>query len=400
MTTQSEGGLVSVEPETLKKELSLADPTQIKADAAQEHELAELAQDYVDKLLDIDLKDSSAVQRSKISVESMSSHLQKEAAKRSEMLKQPIKTLTERGEDGGEVANALVNLKVQVEELDPNPLDFEAGWMTRLLGMLPFVGTPLKRYFSRYESSSTVIDAIIRSLKNGKTQLTNDNKTLLEDQRYMRDLTFKLEKAIKLGQLMDEKLEYQLSRDLAGDEEKSTFVQEELLFPLRQRIQDLQQQLLVNQQGVLSIEMIIRNNKELIRGVNRAVNVTVSALQVAVTLALALANQKITLKKIQAVNETTSNLIAGTAAKLKQQGAEVHKMASETQIDIDALKSAFRDINDALEEVSKYRQQALPKMKHNIEEMDKLAEQAEKSIQKMERSDQVSEKFIEIEIAD
>jgi len=38
---------------------------------------------------------------------------------------------------------------------------------------------------------------------------------------------------------------------------------------LRQRIQDLQQQLAVNQQGVLAVELIIRNNKELMKGVDK-----------------------------------------------------------------------------------------------------------------------------------
>ncbi len=73
-------------------------------------------------------------------------------------------------------------------------------------------------------------------------------------------------------------------------------MQNDLLFPLRQRIQDLQQQLPVNQQGLLTTELVIRNNRELIRGVNRALNVTVYALQVAATSALALANQKIVLE--------------------------------------------------------------------------------------------------------
>ena len=59
----------------------------------------------------------------------------------------------------------------------------------------------------------------------------------------------------------------------------------------------------------MAIDLIIRNNVELMRGVDRAINVTVSALQVAVTLALALANQRIVLEKVQAVNETTDKLI-------------------------------------------------------------------------------------------
>ena len=66
----------------------------------------------------------------------------------------------------------------------------------------------------------------------------------------------------------------------------------------RQRVMDLQQQLLVNQQGFLTTEMIVRNNKELVRGVNRALNTTVSALQVGATLAMALANQRIVLENV------------------------------------------------------------------------------------------------------
>ena len=94
----------------------------------------------------------------------------------------------------------------------------------------------------------------------------------------------------------------------------------------------------------MAIDLIIRNNVELMRGVDRATNVTVSALQVAVTLALALANQRIMLDKIHAVNETTDKLIASTAERLRTQGAEIHKMAAGTSLNIDALKKAFADI--------------------------------------------------------
>ena len=76
----------------------------------------------------------------------------------------------------------------------------EAGWFTRTLGLIPGVGTPLKRYFSRYEQAGTVIDAIIRSLEDGAEQLARDNRTLLNDQRDMRDLTIKLKSA---GELLD-----------------------------------------------------------------------------------------------------------------------------------------------------------------------------------------------------
>ncbi|MEM1091141.1 MAG: toxic anion resistance protein, partial [Pseudomonadota bacterium] len=304
--------------------------------------------------------------------------------------------LTARADDGGEVANALVDLKLQVEELDPGKVDLEPGWFARLLGMIPGVGTPIKRYFTKFESSQTVIDAIIRSMEDGKEQLVKDNTTLAEDQKFMRDVTRKLEKAIKLAQLLDAKLTHRVERELTGSPDRARFIQEELQFPLRQRIMDLQQQLAVNQQGIVTLEVVMRNNKELVRGVNRARHVTVNALQVAVTLAVALANQKIVLDKVQAVNETTSDLIAGTAERLRQQGTEIHKQASSSQIDMDALKKAFTDIHAALDDISAYRQEALPKMAATIKEMDVMTAAGEKKIQEMERAEIAAEDVFEI----
>ena len=295
--------------------------------------------------------------------------------------------------------NTLIDLKMQVEELDPGKIDLEAGWATRALGMIPGIGSPIKRYFSRYESASTTIDAIVRSLKLGQDQLKRDNVTLADDQKAMRDLTIKLERAIKLGLLIDQRLQQALDVEIASDDPRHKFIGEELLFPLRQRIQDLQQQLLVNQQGYLTTELVIRNNKELIRGVSRATNVTVSALQVAVTLALALANQRIVLDKIQAISATTDNLLAGTAERLKTQGVEIHKQASGTQLNIETLKKAFDDIRIALEDVSSYRQQALPQMAQSILEMDQLAATTEAQIKRFEHAGKVAGDF-SIEIVD
>lgn len=385
--------LVVADPKTLRQELDLADPASVHADVQADPKLAQQADDVVARILKVDLKDHHATDQTKAAIEAMGINLQKEAARRSAMLKQPLQQLMKAGDEGGAVATSLIDLKMQVEELDPAKVDFEAGGLMRMLGKIPGIGTPLKRYFSRFQSASTTIDGIIRSLKAGQEQLKRDNITLAEDQKAMRALTFKLEQAIKLGQLIDQKLSAGLATDVLADDPRHKFITEELLFPLRQRIQDLQQQLLVNQQGFLTAEMVIRNNKELIRGVNRALNVTVSALQVAVTLALALANQKIVLEKVQAVTATTENLIAGTAARLKTQGAEIQKQASGTQLNIEVLRTAFNDIRSALEDISRYRQEALPKMAGNIVEMERLAAESEQQIKKVEQAEKAAADF-------
>jgi uncharacterized protein YaaN involved in tellurite resistance len=282
---------------------------------------------------------------------------------------------------------------MKVEELDPAKLDLSPGAFTRVLGMIPGIGSPLKRYFSRYESAQTVIDAIVSSLQQGREQLRRDNVTLGEDQGLMRGLTRKLDRQIKLGQLIDQKLSGKLGGEIPAGDVRHKFVQEELLFPLRQRIMDLQQQLAVNQQGVLSLGLIMRNNEELMRGVNRAVDVTVSALQVAVTAALALANQKIVLDKVNALNQTTSDLISGTAERLRNQGAEIQKQAASSMLSLESLKSAFANINAAMDEIARYRQEALPRMAQTILEFDKLSAQGEAAIQRYEAGEKARPKL-------
>jgi uncharacterized protein YaaN involved in tellurite resistance len=382
MTTQTATQPPEKKPE-LQSVMAWLDVPGAAVPAPADPQLEGQAEEIVGHLLTVDPKNIDAQARSRNAIQSMGIELQREAARRSEMLKQPVKKLYENATEGGQVGNALVDLKVKIEELDPGKFDLEPGWMTRMVGMLPFVGTPIKRYFSRYESAKTIIDAIVRALRLGREQLLRDNHALTDDQKAMALVNEKLEKAIKLGQLIDAKLSAQIGQLAPGDARRA-FAENEWLFPLRQRIMDLQQQLAVNQQGILAIDIIIRNNVELARGVDRAVNVTVSALQVAVTLAMALANQRITLEKVQAVNETTEKLIADTARNLRTQGAEIHKMAAGTTLDMETLKQSFADIRAALEDIARFRQEALPQMASTILELDKLSEEAGRAIKNVE----------------
>ena len=369
--------------EQTKAELAVPEP---EADS----ELQAKAREYADQLLTFDPADQSSRDATRVTVDEMGRDLQSRSATRSKMLQQPVRDMARGGEDGGKVAKSLVDLRIEVEKMDPASVDLDPGWFTRLVGSIPGVGTPLKRYFMKYESSQVVIDSIIKSLEGGGDQLKRDNVTLGEDQKQMREVTLSLAEQIALAQALDESIQYKLEREIPSDDPRRQFIEEELVFALRQRTMDLQQQLVVNQQGVLATELITRNNRELIRGVNRAIDVTISALQVAVTVALALAHQKIVLDKVEAINRTTSDLIAGTAERLKTQGTEIHERAAGTMLDMDSLRSAFADINIALDEISRYRKEALPQMASTILELDQLTEEGEAAIERLEKGQAAS----------
>lgn len=387
-TLTEEKQLLTLDPEGIKKEVIITETVSVVDQETQQH-----ADAAINKLLALDPANSEEKEHGIAAVENMGAELQKMSARRSNMLKQTISTLAKAGEDGGPVAKSLVDLQMKVEELDPHNFEFTVSFLRRLLTLIPGIGTPISRYFAQYQSAESVIANIIASLEKGKDQLKRDNITLADDQAHFHQLAEHLKKTIAYAQLIDNKLSEKIELEMTADDPKTKFLKEEVLFPLRQRIIDLQQQLAVSQQGELTIEVVRRNNKELIRGVNRALNVTVNALQIAVTLALALANQKIVLEKIEAINSTTNDLIAKTAANLKMQGAEIHKKAASAQLDIEVLKQAFDDINAALEDISKYRQDALPKMASTIVEMDALSLRADESVKKFKNAEKVDDDF-------
>ncbi|MDR1775858.1 MAG: toxic anion resistance protein [Actinomycetes bacterium] len=289
--------------------------------------------------------------------------------------------LSRGGEDAGDIGDKLSQLHLQIKDLDPGPLDFAKR------GFLGKFFNPVRKYFAKYQSADTAISDIVKSLDRGAKTLTNDNTTLQIEEKNLVKLTEKLTKDAQLGSLMDAQLEQQIQKaELeGGDPERIQFVREEILFPLRQRVMDMQQMIVVNQQAIVSMNIIRRNNKELLRGVDRAKNVTVTALRTGVMVASALYNQKVVIEKIQTLNAATENIIGSTSRMLREQGSEIQRQASGSTISVDVLKRAFSDALAALEDISKYRIEALPQMQRTVEEFRALAEEGEEVVSRLQR---------------
>lgn len=340
-------------------------------------ELEAMADRFIDDIL-AEGEDASRV-RQRRAVDEMGLELQQQAAHRSAMLQTPLNQLAHQSDEGGPVAKALSDLRGRMEGLDPTRHRLAPSALDRVMAVIPGLDSRLQRYFRKFENAQQALDAIIDELKSGHDMLQRDNLTLNDDQQALTHILTELDRQITLGRLIDRRLQDEIAaRD--ADDPRLHFIEEELLFPLRQRIVDLQQQLAVSQQGVLAIEVIIRNNRELMRGVDRAINVTVSALTVAVTVAMAMANQRLVLDRIEALNTTTSQMIGGTAKALRQQGVDIQKRASSAMLDMQVLEEAFREVMGAIDDLSSYRQEALPRLEEQIERLATLAKQGKTSI--------------------
>jgi len=344
--------------------------------------LAAQAGAFVDEL--VAGGDADTLSRQRRAIDELGLALQQQAAHQSAMLQTPLRQLAHHGDEGGPVAKALGDLRGRMEELDPSRHRLSPGPLDRVLALLPGAGSRLQRYFRKFETTQQALDGIIAELEGGRDMLHRDNLTLSDDQQSLRESLVQLERQVSLGRMIDERLQSAIAR---RDEEDShrRFLEEELLFPLRQRIVDLQQQLAVSQQGVLALEVIIRNNRELMRGVDRAINVTVSALTVAVTVALAIANQRLVLDRVEAVNATTSEMIGGTARALRQQGVDIQQRASSTMLEMQTLEQAFGEVMVAIDDLSRYRREALPRLDDQIDRLSTLAGQGSDAIERLQR---------------
>lgn len=367
---------------------------ELKAAVAQDDRLPELkikAAEVVQQLVVIGPRELDQRREMVTEVETLGREVEHKLSETSALLKKPIHELAQAAEDGSEVDQRLLALQGKVREVNPNEIDFSMGFMRRMLSKLPFVGTPISRWAAKYQEVSSVIEDIANALRLGMQQLSEDNKSLAVDRDRMRALTFELEDYVAFGELLDAEVVSKIEQET--DAEKKKFLEEEILFALRQRIMDLQQRLAVNQQGVQSADLLIGNNKELIRGIKRALDVTVEALSVASTIAMGLARQKKQLDALQATNETASDLLLQTSERLKTQGVEIHKQAASASLDMDKLKQTFANSLAAWEDINSFRREALPSMRQTINELQTLSDSQRELTEQMEQGQAARNRF-------
>jgi uncharacterized protein YaaN involved in tellurite resistance len=297
------------------------------------------------------------------------------------LLDKPVKAL-ESGpfSKGAAVSKSLVDLRHTVEDLDPS----QQGLLSpkHLFGLIPF-GNRLRDYFARYQSAQGHLNAIIQALYHGQDELRQDNAAIEQEKINAWDIKGKLEQYIYMAGKLDAALDGEIDQIGQTDPERAKALREDVLFYVRQKRQDLLTQLAVNAQGYLALELVRKNNLELIKGVDRATTTTVSALRTAVIVAQALTNQRLVLSQITALNTTTGNMIESTSQMLKDQSGQIHEQAASATISVEKLQAAFANIYATMDMIDAYKLQALDSMQKTI---DALTEEVNKSQSYLQRA--------------
>ncbi len=342
----------------------------VPVDSGTRSELEKRVDQFVDELIAQDVNSPDFGRR----VDAITAMGQKEirdaAGQSNRFLDRPVKAMDQ--ETG--VGKDLAELRRVVEDLDPG----RKGNLTapqKLFGILPF-GNKMRNYFDSYKSSQTHIASILKSLSSGKDELLMDNAAIDTERANLWTAMGRLEQMIHLSRTMDARLEDKANELDHSDPAKAKAIRETALFYTRQRTQDLLTQMAVTVQGYLALDLVKKNNVELVKGVDRASTTTVAALRTAVTVAQALTNQKLVLEQITQLNTTTANIIDSTGKLLRQNTAQIHEQAAAATIPLETLQRAFQNIYDTMDAIDTFKLKALDSMKATV---NTLGNEVEKS---------------------
>ncbi|MGC9477157.1 toxic anion resistance protein [Streptomyces sp. WG4] len=289
------------------------------------------------------------------------------AAQSNRMLERTVRSLPDRGDDAqARVAGSLVELRRVVEDLDPRELPASKG--RKLLSRLPG-GNRLRDHVAKYASAQGTLNRIVGSLRGGQDELRRDNAALQTERVRLWETMGKLQEYVVLTEALDTAVERHVAGLEAADPQAADALRADVLFPVRQKHQDLLTQLAVCAQGYLAMDVVRRNNEELIKGVDRAATTTVSALRISVMLVSALDHQKKVVEQVNALRGTTEELIRGNAEMLATQSGEIQRIAADPAVGAETLRTAFQQIYRTLDAIDTYKAQATEAMAATVESL-------------------------------
>lgn len=275
-------------------------------------------------------------------------------AQSNRMLERAVRSLPGKGGDAqAKVAGSLVELRRVVEDLDPR--DLPAGKGRRFLSRLPG-GNRLRDHLARYASAQGTLNAVVGALRGGQDELRRDSAALQTERVRLWETMGKLQEYVVLTEALDTAVEDHITG--TADPQEADALRADVLFPVRQKHQDLLTQLAVCAQGYLAMDVVRRNNDELVKGVDRAATTTVSALRISVMLASALDSQKKVVEQVNALRGTTEDLIRGNAEMLATQSGEIQRIAADPAVGAETLRAAFQQIYRTLDAIDSYKVQA------------------------------------------
>lgn len=253
------------------------------------------------------------------------------------------------------IREALTNIASCMEEIKNKK-------HSKYLKKIPIIGNYLveKEKEMRKEMLVSKKD-IVKELSYG---LEKNRLKLIDDNIILGKLIEKVDKTISEKKEMIKEFEEQLEEYKNYENEE---VNENTIYALNQVIMDTQQILLTEENSRVTIETLMMNNFQLSNNIKRVTEVTCQSLASSLLIESQLEQQKKLLNLTNTINKETSNLIASSSEKLKNQGVDIQEQSMNQLLDQEALEKAMTNCLEALNQVRNFKENAIPKMEAHIE---------------------------------
>lgn len=260
---------------------------------------------------------------------------------------------------------AIQQLRQQLDALNPGR-DGDLLQPRRLLGFLPG-GNRLQAWFRKYQGASAQLQKSMQQLYAARDDLQRDVVELEATRGRLWDAMQKLAGAIHFAQSVDERLRLKIDVLRATDGERARALEQEVLFYVRQNLQDMLTQQAVCTNGYLALDVLKKTGRELMNGCTRVATTGMSALAVATTLARATDHQVKVIATLHGVNQTVEGLIAESGRQLNTHVERTTQFAQDPMVGIEKLKEMFEQTFKAMDAMDSFRAKAVEVMGRNNE---------------------------------
>lgn len=247
---------------------------------------------------------------------------QKSFWKLNERMKYPLQKRMAEAQGGGKVSQLLRALQVKVLQIKPPKRTFLTAFKNMFKLLFSWHQSAFQMWLDNYPKHKQEVSEIVIQLAQLKRQLDRDNTMLLGDKKDMLSQVNKLENCFDLLCQLENKLKIESTGN------KQEMIGGEFLPPVQQRIIELQQQLLIARQAVMTLELFIHDNETQIRSIDQAVYTSTSVIDV------------------------TAGIV------MVQQGKENLAQIGKNNMDRKKLKQARLVIDSALSQMDEVRKQA------------------------------------------
>lgn len=194
-------------------------------------------------------------------------------------LKLPLEQLMKSAQAGGQATKLLKQLHDTVLKIKPPNKSFWGRFFSMFKLLFSVKESAWEMWVESYPALQQKINQITEQLSAQQKQLARDNQMLLSEKSELDAHLLHLEHIVELATHLISVIEQQT---IERSTESSWH--DEWLPAIQKRTLELQQQLLIARQSVMSLELFISQNENQIRGIDQSINSTTAAMKVTASI--------------------------------------------------------------------------------------------------------------------